>query len=343
MSRQKSILIDIGHPGHVHYFKHLIQFLKKGGHHVVVVARDKDVTINLLDAYKIDYHLRGKGRNSKLGKLLYMLWADLRVLGLALKNRSQVFLSFSSPYCAQVAWLLRKPHIAINDTEHTDKTHKIFTYPFSRLILTPKCYYHNLGKKHERFNGIMESIYLNEKYFRSDENVISDLGLGQKEYVILRFVSWQAHHDYGQQGLDFETKRALIKKLSARYKVLISSEDQLPEEFEPFKIKIKPEQMHTVLASASMFVGESGTMASECAYLGVPVVYINSLPLMGYLKQHQQFGLLKHFSSADGVLEYVNSLMNEDDLEETIKSKHHAMIAGFDNSTEALNSIIMRY
>jgi uncharacterized protein len=33
-------------------------------------------------------------------------------------------------------------------------------------------------------------------------------------------------------------------------------------------------------------------MASECAMLGVPSIYINRLPLMGYLKDEKDAGLL---------------------------------------------------
>ena len=35
--------------------------------------------------------------------------------------------------------------------------------------------------------------------------------------------------------------------------------------------------MHNALKYASLFVGEGATMASECAILGTPAIYVNSL------------------------------------------------------------------
>jgi hypothetical protein len=37
------ILIDIGHPAHVHFFKNAIRELEGRGHEVKVTARDKEV------------------------------------------------------------------------------------------------------------------------------------------------------------------------------------------------------------------------------------------------------------------------------------------------------------
>ncbi len=37
-----------------------------------------------------------------------------------------------------------------------------------------------------------------------------------------------------------------------------------------------------LLAYATLFIGEGATMASECAVLGTPAIYVNSLQL-GYL------------------------------------------------------------
>ena len=43
------VLFDIVHPAHVHFFKHIIRGLQKVGYNTPIVARDKDVTLALLD------------------------------------------------------------------------------------------------------------------------------------------------------------------------------------------------------------------------------------------------------------------------------------------------------
>ena len=52
------ILIDIGHPGHVHYFRNFIKKMEENLHEVLIVARDKEVTFKLLEFYKIPYRTR---------------------------------------------------------------------------------------------------------------------------------------------------------------------------------------------------------------------------------------------------------------------------------------------
>lgn len=70
------VLIDIGHPAHVHYFRNFIHEVTKNGYKIIVVARDKEVSQELLKAYNIEYISRGKGAKSRLGKFLYMIYAN---------------------------------------------------------------------------------------------------------------------------------------------------------------------------------------------------------------------------------------------------------------------------
>ncbi|MFC0876123.1 DUF354 domain-containing protein [Saccharicrinis sp. FJH2] len=332
-----NIFIDIGHPGHVHYFRKLIYHFKSQNHSVTVSARNRDVVKDLLNFYKIEYFDRGEGKNSVLGKLFYMFKTDWLFFKRLRKTKPDLFVSFSSPYAAQTAWLFRKPHIAFNDTEHSDKFHKVFTYPFSKTIVTPDTYQNNLGKKQIRFKGIMEDIYLNKNVFS-----VEKLTGINKPFVILRFISWNAHHDIGQKGLTLEAKRKLISLLEKKYSVLISSEEKLDSEFEKYRLDIAPEKIHYVLAMAKLFVGESGTMASESSYLGVPTVYINSLPLMCYLKLEQECGILRQFKSSKGVLEYVEMLLTELDSNK-FKEQSEKMKSRFIKSDQFVTWFIENY
>ena len=49
------VLVDIGHPAHVHFFRHSIARLRAQGHEVVLSARDKDVTLELLEAFALEH------------------------------------------------------------------------------------------------------------------------------------------------------------------------------------------------------------------------------------------------------------------------------------------------
>ena len=338
------ILIDINHPAHVHYFKNLIINLKENDHDVTIVARDREFVKELLESLNFPFINRGKGKKSILGKLIYMIKADFQYLRIALKIRPDLFLSFSTPYVHQIAYLLGKPSIALNDTEHTDRAHSKLTYPFCSSIITPSNYQNMLGSKQIRINSVIENLYLHRNYFEPDYKAIEELGIKlDEEFVLLRFVSWNAHHDVGQSGLDIQAKRNLINILKKKYRIFISSEEDLNEEFKQFQINISPEKMHHVLSYASMFIGESGTMASESAVLGTPAVYINSLPLMCYLKLEKEEGLLEHFTSSNGVVEYVTILMQNPNLKSEAKAKCESMKKKFIDPTQFLTWFIEEY
>ena len=337
------IFIDIGHPAHVHYFRNLIMEMSKN-HDFFIVARTRASIHELLSYYNIHYHSRGKGKNSKLGKLLYMLQAVALMLTYAIQFKPDIFLSFSSPYAAQTSWILRKPHIALNDTEPSDKMHGRFTYPFSNTIIIPVYYQNDLGEKQLLLATTMEYFYLHPGFYTPNKSIFKLLNLSPKEnYVIVRLVSWNAHHDYGQSGLTLNEQRSIIRFLSKHYQVFISSESPLVNEFEGYRLNIPAERMHDALAFATLFIGESATMASESAILGTHAVYVNSLPLMGSLKIAAEFGLLKHFSSGEGVLKYVKEITKNNEIKKEMITRSKDLTKNFINPTHFLRWFIEDY
>ncbi len=338
------ILIDIGHPAHVHYFKFTIKRLQNHGHEIFIIARERKFIKELLDYYDLPFINRGKGSGSKFGKFFYMLKADLIVLREAIKFKPDMFLSFSSPYASQVAFLTGKPHISLNDTEHSDAINSIFTHPFCSSILTPDSFGGDLGKKQIRFDNVLEGLYLHKDLFHPSNEIKKELKIKENEdYVIFRLVSFHAHHDFHQQGITFDTKKSLIKLLEGKFKIFISSEEDLPEEFSQYQIKIKPENMHHVLAGATLIIGESATMSSESAMLGTYSVYVNSSPITCNVKIQQEAGISKYFNSSEGVLEYVRELIKDKDLKSKTQKRSLDMNRKFINPTDFLVWFIENY
>jgi len=322
------IFIDIGHPAHVHYFRNFIRLMQEKGHEFFVSARERSIIHYLLIHFNISFYNRGKGKNGILGKLWYMLIADIKLFYQAKRFRPDIFISFASPYAAQVSWILGKPHIVLDDTEHARFGHMLYK-PFSTIFLNPRCFQKDFGPQQIRFNSFTELFYLHSNYFLPDKEIKSLLNIKQDEkYVLLRFVSWEANHDFGHSGLNMNTRKELINLFIEKgYKVFISSEsDRIDPVFEPYLINIPPERMHDVLKYCELLVSESGTMASEAAILATPVVYVNSLPLMGYLEEEQKAGLLFHFPSSKRVLEKVNEILSIPDFKEVFNSRCQKML-----------------
>jgi uncharacterized protein len=320
------ILIDIGHPAHVHYFRNFIKIMQGKGHKFCVIARNKECTIELLKNYGIKFFSRGTGSNSLVGKFFYMVFADIFILQKALSFKPDLFMSFTSPYPGHVAKLINKPHIGFSDTEHA-KLGLLSALPFTNIILTPQSYFKNLGSKQIRFNGFMELCSLHPNYFQPNENIFKLLGVNKSQkYAIIRFVSWNASHDVGQLGLDYQTKLELVGLLSKEMRVFISGEKELPSEFKKFQIKIPPERMHDVLYFATLFIGEGATMASECAILGTPAVYVNSLDA-GTLQEQANLGLIFSFRNSVGVIKKVHELLQHSNLKEEFQLRQRRLLS----------------
>src|SRR5690242_14238283 len=76
MSRR--ILVEVGHPKHVHLFRPLLRRWHMRGDIVQVVTRDKDITEQLLARYQIPYiSLSKQQRGYKAGLELVMRWVKL--------------------------------------------------------------------------------------------------------------------------------------------------------------------------------------------------------------------------------------------------------------------------
>lgn len=320
------ILIDIGHPAHVHYFKNFIWIMQKKGHQITITARDKEVAFKLLDYYKFTYFKRGKGGNGYIGKLLYILWADYFLFKKALEVKPDIFLSFGSPYAAQVAWLLKKPHIAFDDTDHNPFSHAMYV-PFTTAILTPKFYLKDHGNRQIRFDSFMELCALHPNQFIPNLSHIQDEPRlqGADKYIVLRFVSWGASHDMGLKGLTLQEKYSLVKELSKYIKVVISSESLLPDDLQEYAYSTHPAFMHDLLNGASLLVSESLTMSAEAAFLGTPALCISTAQA-GTLNEEVKLGLIELFRTSDGLIERAIELVKNSSYKETYKEKSKEIV-----------------
>lgn len=341
------ILIDINHPSHVHYFRNFYRLMVDRGHNVYFVSRNKEMEHKLLHLYNIPFLDRGKGKNGKLGKLLYMIYADFMLLNIARKLKIDLFLNFLHPYPSQVAKILHKTSLVFSDTEHAKLHHKL-TVPYATKVFTPDCYKIDLGEKQIRFKGYMELAYLHPNYYKPDPSIIKILGIKDSEkFVIVRFVSWAAAHDFGHSGMSLKNKRRAVLELSKWAKVFISSEVKLPEELEGFRINIPFNKMHDALYYSSLLFGESGSMASEAAILGTQAIRI-SFNRLGYLEdQENKYGLVYNFTDSEQdqeqAIEKALEIIKDNIGKEKYFKKSEKLLADCIDTTQFMIDEVLKY
>jgi len=290
------ILIDIGHPAHVHYFKNFAWIMLNKGHEVFFTCRNKDVTISLLEHYNFKFINLGNNFKSIPGKIFGLLYFTFRILLIARRYKPDLFLN-ATMYSAIVAWLLNKPHIALEDTFNMEQVRLYL--PFTNAVLTGDYEHPIIGKKEVRFKGYQELLYLHPNYFKPDKTVLKELNVAENEsFVILRFVSWNASHDTGHKGMTLENKIKAVHSFEKYGKVFISSESELPDELKSYQLKISPHKIHDVIVYASLLFGESATMVSEAAVLGIPGIYLDNTGRYYTLEQEEKYGLCYNFSES---------------------------------------------
>ena len=304
------ILIDIGHPAHVHIFKNFAWHMQEKGHRILFTLREKEHEMYLLSKYNFQFKSFGKNYKSKLGKLLGLILFDFKMLFVSLHFRPDIFLSHGSMYAAQVAWIFRKPHISLEDSGNMEQI-KLFA-PFSKCILTPDFLPNDLGEKQIRYKANHELFYLNPKYFTPSDDLYCHLGIEKtSKFAILRFVSWAATHDIGQSGFQLSEKIQLVKFLESHgLKVFISAErHKLTDKLKKYAIKIPPDMMHDALYFASIYIGEGATMASEAGVLGTPSFYVSSITRY-YNVDQERFNLVYNYKNSTGVIKKIEEVLN---------------------------------
>jgi predicted glycosyltransferase len=330
------ILFDIGHPGHVHLFKHLAHLLEQDGAAVLFTARDKEFEIELLRAEGFQYKNFGKHYKSLWGKLWGLVQFDVQMVLTGLRFKPDLFVSHGSIYAAHAAFLLGKKHLALEDSGNMEQI--VLYRPFTDVILTPDVLPEDLGPKQIRYKGYHEIAYLHPQYFQPDPAVYQWLGLKEgAPYAIVRLVSWNATHDAGHKGLSNEDKTKLIRQLSERMQVFITSERELSAELKPFQIKIAPEKLHHALAFADIVVSEGATIASEAGVLGTPAIYINSIA-RSYCLDQERYGTVFNAGDSDKVFSLITHILNQDRA--VFRERSRQLLADKINVTQLLYDYI---
>lgn len=311
------ILFEIAHPKHFHQFKHLIEILKQDNQ-VYVIARHKDVVVDLLKAEEIPFETYGAHGKSLSEKVLLIPRILKDYFLVCRKFKPTLVISKSSPYAAVIGKVLGFKTCIMNDSEIVGLTNH-FVAPLTSLMITPITFPKTKSRKHILVDGLFEEAYLSPEVFMPDVSVLNELGVAYgDQFALLRFVGWYANHDAGNKGFSLKNKVELCELLSQKMKVYISHEGELPYELRSYDLPISPEKIHNVLHFASLYIGDSQTMATEAALLGTPSIRFNSFVGeydMANFKFLEHEELLINVGSFKEVLQKVTFLIEEKNKE----------------------------
>lgn len=272
-------VVYLGHPAHFHLYKNVIKNLKKDGHTVEVLIKKKENLEQLLQNSGIPYHniLREGRKDTKLGMGLGALKRMWRELVFCIKQKPDL-LTGTSVENSYVGPLLRIPVVYCGeDDAHVIPLQAKVCYPGASVVLTPDtCDDGKWAKKTTKYPSYHELAYLHPNHFTPSAEIVREQGIDpEKPYAIMRFVKLKANHDDNIKGINKEVAMRLIEIMKPHMDIYITSERELESELEPYRIKINPIYMHDVMAFASLYIGDSQTMAMEACTMGVPSIRFN--------------------------------------------------------------------
>lgn len=284
-------LFYMGHPAHYHNFKHSIRVLLSQNHEVKVVARGKDVLFDLLKGEDWDIiKFPARKTAGKAGMIGGILKREAAMVNIARRFKPDLMIG-TDLVITHVGKLLKIPSVVVNEDDSAAVPLMAkYAFPFATAILAPHCCDQSpANDKKIGYEGYHELAYLHPDFFTPDPNELPAVFRESDRYFILRFASLHAHHDEGRSGISDELALRLIEILEPKGRVFITSERPFAERLEPYRLPVHPKKMHQVMAHASLYIGDSQTMAAEAAVLGVPSIRFNDfVGELSYLEELEQ-------------------------------------------------------
>jgi predicted glycosyltransferase len=343
-----NVCFDIQHPAHVHLFKHALWDLQSAGHETLVLSRDKEMTVALLEAYDIDHRLLSRRRDGP-GAVLELGQREIRTFRAARAFDPDVFVSRMSTPAAHASRLLGARNVAITDTD-LDSTplgrlvHAV-TLPFVDVLChSPGLRLPKLAAEH-RVVPFQELAYLHPDRFTPDGSALRAHGVDPDEpYYVLRLAGWDAYHDVGRHGIEQVTLRELVSYLSARGRVYVSAERELPPGVDAEPLPTPAHLVHDLLAFANCYVGDSGTMSTEAALLGTPAVRVASNVGVDdeqvFNTLEEEYGLLASFADGRDAVRRVRELVESETTHDEWQERRRTLLSDATDVTGDLIAVI---
>jgi predicted glycosyltransferase len=331
MDSRASVIADISHPAHVHFFAAIGAELHHRGIDVVSVGRDKDVTLALLTdpAVGANHAVRSTTpASTPAGQLGELMQRALQLRRLSAAKEARVLLT-RNPSGVLATIGTRTASVFDTDDGAAVGVHFWLARPFADVITTGDWMPATFGQRHRRYRGFKALTYLHPDRFlpMALVDVSPELAGMARPLVVIRFSAHAASHDRRIFGLPSVVRRQLLERLEGRATVVLSSErtpgtqavSSNPQS--PLRIvggaELDPRCFLSVLAAADLCVGDSQSVAAEAAILGVPTIRLSGFtgraPYLDVLER--RYGLMRNLSPGDEntFLELVEKVLADPD------------------------------
>lgn len=273
------ILIDADNGPHALIIAPIREIMLRRGHDVVVTARDRTNTLQLLSLYGIPHiAVGGEYAPSMVGKIRGTIGRAWSLSKQIRRHQPDVTFGHGSRALPLASQLTSVPSVTMYDYEWVNAA--LFNRG-CRTILLPDCITdERIGeagidpRKAQGYPGFKENIYLSGHQF--EPGVAEDLGLDpDRVAVLLRPPATTAHYHNPEAEILFT---AILKKLAASPEVQVVMLARTPDQVRlaneaGIADLIVPKRVYdgpSLIAVMDLMISGGGTMTREAAILGVP-------------------------------------------------------------------------
>lgn len=328
-----NILVQISHPAQFHLFVQTIYNLQNDGHRVHIVIKSKDILEELVKREGFEYYNSSPvtHRKSRIGIAWDVIIRTFRIGKYIIQNNIDILIGAPLEIII-VGWLFRKKRITFgeDDASIIPQFVKLATH-FAETFLAPEtCNMGKLEPKTVHYPGYHKLAYLHPNYFQPDKAVVEKYFSTSRPYFLLRFAELNAYHDSDACGLNTDIAQHLIDLLKPHGDIYITSERTLEPQFEQYRLNINPLDIHHIMAFASIYIGDSQSMAVEAAMLGTPSIRFNTFAgKIGVLEELQDTYKLTvgiHSSKPELLYNVVKTWLNTPNLNNEFQQRRKKLL-----------------
>lgn len=331
------ILFSINHPSQYHMFKHLARKLLANDNDVIFFIQARGIIEQLVQSDGFNYRCSAskmlrtifKGKYGIILRgIVSLLQQEITIFSYCLTHKVNYLLG-TDIAIAHVGFVLRKPSFVFTDDDYVfTKPYCKMAYPFATHIIAPEVVdIHIWSNKKLAYLGTQKSAYLHPKYFQPELSVLDKYNLRNRKYFIIRLVTYSALHDSihsASSGISKSVLDRLIPMLEKHGSVLISIEDGNLEKYSKYLLKMNPNDMHSLIYYADLFIGDSQSMHIEAGILGTPSIRSNKWVLakdkvnvIDYLENICHLGISIPPDQEDELINQVKLLLEADSKEKS--------------------------
>ncbi len=327
------VLFYLVHPAHFHLFKNVIKKLQKENIETFIIIRPKESleTLCITEGFHFIKVNEGVRKNNKFSMFTDMIKRDYRAYQIIRRIKPDLLIG-SSVEIAHVGKLLGIPSVITHEDDYDNmKFFSYSTFPFASRILSPEgCRQGKWQKKCTFYRGYHELSYLHPNNFLPNKEILQKIQ--NETYFLLRFSQFTAHHDFGASGISDKLAGQLIELLKPYGKIIISSERKLSSTLEQYRTNFPPSDIHNLLYSAKMLIGDSQSMTMEAAVLGVPTIRFNkfaenySITVIDELEEKYKLAIGINNENPEKLISTVKELLKNEEINKLWQERRQKML-----------------